>query len=54
MVFSFLERQTNARNASGSNAGRQARLAAEARHERTLAAVACTPWFGADSVSKPR
>src|SRR5262249_46668216 len=30
-----------------SNAGRQARRAAGARHERTLAAVACTPWLGA-------
>ena len=29
------------------NAGRQARLPAGARHERTLAAVACTPWLGA-------
>jgi hypothetical protein len=29
-----------------SNTGRQARLAAEARHERTLAAVTCTPWLG--------
>ena len=27
--------------------GRQARRAAEARYERTLAAVACTPWLGA-------
>src|SRR5713101_4287140 len=29
------------------NAGRQARLKAGARHERTLAAVAWTPWLGA-------
>ena len=29
------------------NAGRQARLEAGARYERTLAAVACTPLFGA-------
>ena len=29
------------------NARRELRLEAEARHERTLAAVACTPWFGA-------
>jgi len=29
------------------NAGRQARLKAGARYERTLAAVACTPLFGA-------
>src|SRR5712691_4235531 len=28
------------------NAGRQARLKAEARHERTLEAVAWTPWLG--------
>src|SRR6266568_9567687 len=28
------------------NARRQARRAAGARHERTLAAVACTPWLG--------
>ena|SRR2546426_296823 len=28
------------------NAGRQARRAAGARHERTLAAVAWTPWLG--------
>ena len=31
-----------------ANAGRQPRLKAEARHERTLEAVACTPWFGPD------
>jgi len=30
------------------NAGHQARLKAGARHERTLAAVACMPWFGSD------
>jgi hypothetical protein len=29
------------------NAGHQARLKAGARHERTLEAVACMPWFGA-------
>ena len=29
----------------GPNARHQARLAVEARHERTLAAVACTPWL---------
>src|SRR6267143_2685408 len=29
------------------NAGHQARLEAGARHERTLAGVACMPWFGA-------
>jgi hypothetical protein len=28
------------------NAGHQARLKAEARHERTLYAVACMPLFG--------
>ena len=31
-----------------SNAGRQARLEAEARDERRLEGVACTPWLGAD------
>jgi hypothetical protein len=30
----------------GPNAGHQARRTAGARHERTLAAVACMPWFG--------
>ena len=38
----------------GPNAGRQARRAAVARHERRLAAVACTPglgaWDGRDTV----
>ena len=34
------------------NAGRQARLAASAA--LPLPAFACTLWFGADSVSKPR
>jgi len=40
------------------NAGRQARRAVGARHERTLAAVACTLWLGAgegrDTVSPAR
>ena len=34
------------RTQDGPNAGRQARLAAGAKHERTLAAVACTPMLG--------
>jgi hypothetical protein len=34
------------------NAGAQARLEAGARHERTLAAVACTRLLGPDSASK--
>src|SRR5215510_13395262 len=37
---------TTACNVNHINARRQARLKAGARDERTLAAVACTPWFG--------
>src|SRR4051794_35071019 len=36
------------------NARRQARLKAGARHERTLAAVACTPWLGATRHARHR
>ena len=40
-------------NRSGNNARRQARLEAGARHERTLAAVACTPWLGPYAAAQP-
>jgi hypothetical protein len=36
------------------NAGRQARLAAGARHERTLPAVACRPGLGRGQVTRGR
>ena len=35
------------------NARRQTRLEAGARHERTLAAVACTPWLGPYAAAQP-
>jgi hypothetical protein len=37
---------TSACNPNHINTGRQARLKAGARHERTLEAVACTCWLG--------
>src|SRR5437016_9519668 len=35
------------------NAGRQERRTVGARHERTLFAVACTPWLGASAATPP-